>query len=416
MRLRDERPLFGFLVGALKEAVLRTDMATPGETMLDRLRRREGRPQQRETLPDPGPYAGPRTSYDQRDWIPRAPSAPAPTSEGGVAGAPTFGVRDVPGTEESVPIEPASIERASIELGPVDAWAAVDDLRGPYIQVAKTYLLRALPDGFEIIDQHALHERLTFEELRRDVAAGRVVLVEVRNKYDSLKAPVFYTPQQCPPLATAAVVGPEATPEDFPTEASRLAFALNAYNANVLAAVLAHTPIASVHDVRGPLEPTPGFGFFWALKVRIDGRRTNLFDYEHDVVRAFGDARVHAALNCASISCPPLARRPYEASSLDAQLDQAMRQMLTLPAHLRVDDDAIRLSAIFDWFAGDFVAHAKRLGLTPPEGREGDEGWLLAFLLAFTDGELQRSLELGARAGLPLAYAPYDWGLNDVRR
>ncbi|MEM1449122.1 MAG: DNA mismatch repair endonuclease MutL [Planctomycetota bacterium] len=174
VRLRDERPLFGFLVGALKEAVLRTDMATPGETMLDRLRRREGRPQQRETLPDPGPYAGPRTSYDQRDWIPRAPSAPAPTSEGGVAGAPTFGVRDVPGTEESVPIEPASIERASIELGPVDAWAAVDDLRGPYIQVAKTYLLRALPDGFEIIDQHALHERLTFEELRRDVAAGRV--------------------------------------------------------------------------------------------------------------------------------------------------------------------------------------------------------------------------------------------------
>ena len=217
-------------------------------------------------------------------------------------------------------------------------------------------------------------------------------------------------------LATAAVVGPEATPEDFPTEASRLAFALNAYNANVLAAVLAHPPIARVHDVRGPLEPTPGFGFFWALKVRIDGRRTNLFDYEHDVVRAFGDARVHAALNCASISCPPLARRPYEASSLDAQLDQAMRQMLALPAQLRVDDDAIRLSAIFDWFAGDFVAHAKRLGLTPPEGREGDEGWLLAFLLAFTDGELQRSLELGARAGLPLAYAPYDWGLNDVRR
>jgi DNA mismatch repair protein MutL len=31
-----------------------------------------------------------------------------------------------------------------------------------------------VPDGFEIIDQHALHERLTFEELRREVKAGKV--------------------------------------------------------------------------------------------------------------------------------------------------------------------------------------------------------------------------------------------------
>ena len=49
-----------------------------------------------------------------------------------------------------------------------------DELRGPFLQVAKTYLLRALPDGFEIVDQHALHERLTFEGLKGQVAAGGV--------------------------------------------------------------------------------------------------------------------------------------------------------------------------------------------------------------------------------------------------
>ena len=48
-----------------------------------------------------------------------------------------------------------------------------DDLRGPFLQVANTYLVRALPDGFEIIDQHALHERITLEELRKDVLAGK---------------------------------------------------------------------------------------------------------------------------------------------------------------------------------------------------------------------------------------------------
>jgi DNA mismatch repair protein MutL len=49
-------------------------------------------------------------------------------------------------------------------------------IRGPFLQVARTYLLRALPDGFEIVDQHALHERLTFEELKRDVASGAVAV------------------------------------------------------------------------------------------------------------------------------------------------------------------------------------------------------------------------------------------------
>ena len=34
--------------------------------------------------------------------------------------------------------------------------------------------MRALPDGFEIIDQHALHERLTYECLLRDVRDSKV--------------------------------------------------------------------------------------------------------------------------------------------------------------------------------------------------------------------------------------------------
>jgi len=34
--------------------------------------------------------------------------------------------------------------------------------------------VRALPDGFEIVDQHALHERLTFEALRAEADKGQV--------------------------------------------------------------------------------------------------------------------------------------------------------------------------------------------------------------------------------------------------
>ena len=33
--------------------------------------------------------------------------------------------------------------------------------------------------------------------------------------------------------------------------------------------------------------------------------------------------RVHFAINCASVSCPPLASEPYRSDRLEAQLDRA---------------------------------------------------------------------------------------------
>ena len=132
---------------------------------------------QRETLPDPGP----RSAGAAGAWIPR------PEGSGG-AGSGAVGegyiVREVPPREGApsgafgAPGSPAEGPASEGALGsdgaPADQWATVDDLRGPYIQVDRTYILRAVPDGFEIIDQHALHERLTFEELRREVKAGKV--------------------------------------------------------------------------------------------------------------------------------------------------------------------------------------------------------------------------------------------------
>lgn len=153
VRLREQRRLFGFLVNSLRDAVRSTDMATPGERMLeiaDRRRAREGDPTLH--LPDPGPLTGPITG----------PHVAPPERE-------PFEVREVDGRPFELPRSPAAIEPSGEE-----SWAATDDLRGPFLQIARTYLVRALPDGFELIDQHALHERTTFEMLRRDVRAGKV--------------------------------------------------------------------------------------------------------------------------------------------------------------------------------------------------------------------------------------------------
>lgn len=182
VRFRDQRRMFGFLVEALREAIRRTDMATPGEAMLaGRARRlaREEDPRQAR-LPDPG--QGVVREVPGRTYAPGAGTGmgsgigSAPSSFPGrplPSGAPQ-GL--VPGGAAGVPLA-GSGEAGSPAGGDAparDPWAPTDSLRGPYLQVAKTFIMREVADGFEIIDQHALHERLTYELLLREVQGGTV--------------------------------------------------------------------------------------------------------------------------------------------------------------------------------------------------------------------------------------------------
>ena len=162
VRFREERRLFGFIVNTLRESVARTDIATPGDTLLESARRRGAwdpaeMPGQA-ALPDPGALA-------------QGSAAGFPGAAREARGDWTANVREVEGREFELP-RPAALQ-AGIEAERA-AWRPRDDFAGPYLQVAKTYLVRALPDGFEIVDQHALHERLTYEGLLADVRAGVV--------------------------------------------------------------------------------------------------------------------------------------------------------------------------------------------------------------------------------------------------
>lgn len=157
VRFHEQRRLFGFIVHTLREAVRQTDMSTPGESLLGRLERR-GAWTQREHLPDPGPTAPTRPGAEPLAVF-EVPGRPL----GGLAGA---GASRDSADGPQTPAAPASPD--------AEAWERRDEIEGPFLQVAKTYLIRAVPDGFEIVDQHALHERLTFEGLRTEVRRGRV--------------------------------------------------------------------------------------------------------------------------------------------------------------------------------------------------------------------------------------------------
>ena len=206
-------------------------------------------------------------------------------------------------------------------------------------------------------------------------------------------------------VATLGEIGPRVTPERFTTEPERLAYYINAYNALVLFAVVDNWPINTVHDVRGWLDPRAGFGFFYGLRFPLDGGAVNLYDLENDVIRGFVDARIHAAINCASKSCPALAPYAFEPAQLDDQLDAVTRDFCSNPPHVWVDDEAeeIRLSAIFEWYQPDFEEHARRLGRPAT---------IVDFILAFAAPEVAARVERAQRADFEVVFQPYDWALN----
>ncbi len=166
-------------------------------------------------------------------------------------------------------------------------------------------------------------------------------------------------------LAAIKTVGPKSAPARFPTRNDRLAYYLNAYNAQVFAGVLARGP--EKETVWTPLGT--GYSFFVGMGIRVDGEATNLKALEDDVVRGqFADPRIHAALNCASVGCPRLPRKAFETATLDAELDAAMEEFVAEARNCRLDAAAktVTLSKIFDWFQADFLDYEKRQGTTSP--------------------------------------------------
>jgi len=206
-------------------------------------------------------------------------------------------------------------------------------------------------------------------------------------------------------IAMLGRTGPRSTPQRFTSEPERLAYYINAYNALVLFAVADNWPLDTVHEVRGWLDPRPGFGFFYGLRFPLDGGTTNLYDLENGIIRGFADARVHAAINCASKSCPALKPYAFAPMQLDDQLDAVTRDFCSRPQHVRVDAEAeeIQLSSIFEWYRSDFEEHARRLGRPAT---------ILDFILVFAEPHLAAEVERARTAGFEIAFQPYDWALN----
>lgn len=171
----------------------------------------------------------------------------------------------------------------------------------------------------------------------------------------------------------------------------QFAFYINAYNAWTIKLILSGYPgVKSIKDL-GTIFKNP-----WKKKIcRIDGDVITLDDIEHKIIRpTFKDPRVHFAINCAALSCPPLISQPYLGSTLDQQLYDSARAFVNDPKSNYFSSNALYVSKIFKWFSEDF------------------NNDIIGFFLKYAKDDFKKELE-SKRKEIKIKYLHYDWSLNE---
>ncbi|HMW39392.1 MAG: DUF547 domain-containing protein [Saprospiraceae bacterium] len=160
------------------------------------------------------------------------------------------------------------------------------------------------------------------------------------------------------------------------------AFWINVYNLHTILLVCQYYPIRSIRDIAD--------GKPWDLQwIKIEGKTYSLNDIEHNLLRKkFKDPMIHFAINCASISCPALSNRAYEAENLERQLQTRTRIFVRDKNKNRISADRLQLSAIFDWYREDF-------------------GSLTDFISRFSDLKIKNAATIN--------FMEYSWDLNERR-
>ncbi len=172
-------------------------------------------------------------------------------------------------------------------------------------------------------------------------------------------------------------------------ESEPLSSWINAYNVLVIHAVLERYPLKSVKDAEGG-----DFRFFREIRYPVAGKERSLDEIENGVIRPrFEDARIHVALNCGALSCPPLAPKAFEAASLDADLDRLATVTVNDGHHVYLKDGKLVVNEIFKWFEPDFTR---------------DEGSLLKWIQAYSENPAIDGLS----SDVVVEVYPYDWALT----
>jgi len=184
----------------------------------------------------------------------------------------------------------------------------------------------------------------------------------------------------------------------------QLAYWINAYNAYTIQLINKHGERVSIRNINKTLGVVRAYGPWNEPIVRAGGRTYTLDHLEQQILRKqIREPRIHFALVCAAMGCPPLRSEAYTGARMEEQLDDQARLFLArTPSKNRVDlaNRTLYASQIFQ-----FRDYEKDFGGTPRAiGR-----YIARYL---PDGPEKRLLESG---DFRIRYTDYDWSLNKQR-
>ena len=149
--------------------------------------------------------------------------------------------------------------------------------------------------------------------------------------------------------------------------------------------VASNYPTSSITKLEG--------GKPWDKKfVKSGDKIYTLNQIENEIIRPqFKDPRIHAALNCAAVSCPKLLQGAYFPAKLDEQLNQQCYAWINDESKNQITPNKLNLSQIFNWYKADFKA----------------SGGVIKFVGKYNHSKIM------IHPKVKISYKEYHWGLNE---
>jgi len=173
----------------------------------------------------------------------------------------------------------------------------------------------------------------------------------------------------------------------------KLALLINTYNAFTLELILEYWNDGKLQSIKDISSDERWEDERW----RIGDMTLSLNQIEHEQIRPkFREPRIHWALVCAAVGCPPLRDEAYEAGKLEKQLADQAERVHSHDRWYRFDSesDTVHLTPLYNWYSGDFEQVA---------------GSVLASAAQY-DPALKQSLD--ADKFPRIRWIDYDWSLN----
>lgn len=168
------------------------------------------------------------------------------------------------------------------------------------------------------------------------------------------------------------------------TKEEKMAYYINLYNAYTIQFIITKYPVTSPKDINYSGKD------IWKLRLVKTGKKTISLNDVENILKGYGDARIHFAINCGAISCPKLMNRAWQANTLESDLTKMTKLFINNSSVNIIKPKRIKISKLFEWYPLEFKTSTTTI---------------IDFINTYSN------IQISPKA--KIEYLPYNWNLNE---